>query len=165
MIALILFAVGCQQTANTSTGAGNVPANNAVDSVNAVGKTESAPPVSADSPTAAYIAAYNARKDKDIPKLRSLMSKDILEFFELIGEEEKRSVDDMLRQLADRAQANVADVRNENIKGDKATIEYLDEEGQWRPMDLVKEDGSWKLTFAIGDPEPGSKKSANKGSK
>jgi len=104
------------------------------------------------SPTAAYHAAYTARKNKDIAALKALMSKDIIEFFELVGKEEKKSVDDMLKELAERRQAETSEARNEKISGDKATIEYLDEEGNWRPMDFIKEDGKWKLTLAVGDP-------------
>ena len=95
-------------------------------------------------------AAHAARKNKDINALKKIMSKDVLEFLTMIGgadEKKKKSLDDMLRELCDQPQAASAEARNEKIDGDKATIEYLDEEGQWRSMDFVKEDGAWKLTI------------------
>lgn len=150
----VTFGAACQSSqTNTNTNTATNVNTAAVNAANSAAAPASQTSVDASSPTAAYIAAYNARKNKDIAGLKKLMSKDIIEFFELVGKEEKKSVDDMLRELSERPQADTAEARNEKINGDKATIEYLDEEGKWRPMDFVKEDGAWKLTLAIGEPE------------
>ncbi len=158
-----ISGAACQQTDNTTTGNNTSPGNTSAKTAPA--QTEGAAPVTSDaapgSPTAAYHAAYQARKNKDIPTLRGLLSKDILEFFELIGSEEKKSIDDMLGELAARPQADKAEVRNEKINGDKATIEYLDENGKWSKMGFVKEDGEWKLTLDTDDPEPASSGNSN----
>lgn len=170
LTAIVFIAVvsgaACQQAATDTNIAVNTTTANTTAANTA--NTAAAPaPATADpgSPTAAYHAAYTARKNKDIAGLKALMSKDIIEFFELVGKEEKKSVDDMLRELADRPQAATSEARNEKINGDKATIEYLDEDGKWRPMDFVKEDGKWKLTLAVGDPEsepPAASSNSNK---
>ena len=147
------LGASCQQASN-NTVANNASAANISVNTTPAQSAPAAPATSdaeAGTPTAAYVAAYNARKNKDIPKLRSLMAKDILEFFEIIGEEDKKSIDDMLKDLADRPQADKPETRNEKINGDKATLEYLDEDGQWQTMDFVKEDGVWKLTLAVAD--------------
>ena len=152
--AVIISTSACQQSVSNNASSNNAAVNASSNAANSVSKAENtATAPSPDSPSAVYVAAYNARKNKDIPALRSLMAKDILEFFAIVGEEEKKSVDDLLRELAERPQAATAETRNEKIDGDKATIEYLDEEGKWRPMDFVKEGGVWKLTLAVGDPE------------
>ncbi len=118
--------------------------------------------VTDDSPTDTYKAAYKARKEKDIEMLKGMLSKDILEFLKEMGEAEDKSVEDGLRELAEKPQAKTAEARNEKIEGNTATIEYLDENGKWRPMDFIKEDGKWKLTIGKGDAEsmdqPASKK-------
>jgi hypothetical protein len=66
---------------------------------------------------------------------------------------EPQTVDQLLKELCDKPQAETAEARNERINGDKAVIEYLDDRGNWQPMEFVKEDGVWKLT--IERPEPG----------
>jgi len=74
-----------------------------------------------------------------------MFSKDILEFFEMMAKEEKKTVDEEIKDLTERPQAKTAEARNEKINGDRATVEYLDETGSWRTMDFVKEGGRWKL--------------------
>lgn len=143
------------QPANTSAANANAPANNAAP----------APANnSAGSPSDAYKAAYAARKNKDVPALKRLMSKDILEFFtEIAGlGEKKQTVDELLMELCEKPQAATAEVRNEKINGDKATLEFLDDKGEWLPMEFVKEDGAWKLTFEPEMDEPDDKKAPKK---
>lgn len=155
MAAVALMAAmsgaACQQASNSNSVNNSAAVNSS--SANTANTTAQPAQVDAGSPTAAYHAAYTARKNKDIPTLKSFLSKDILEFFEMVGKEEKKSVDDMLKELAERPQAATAETQNEKINGDKATIEYLDENGRWSPMDFVKEDGIWKLTLAKGDAD------------
>ena len=161
--AAVLFgAASCQKAENTNS-ASNQAGNKAVTNANAATNTANAstPAVAnttadeAGTPTAAYKAAYAARKNKDVPALKKLMSKDILDFFTEIGGlgEKKQTVDELLMELCEKPQAATAEARNEKINGDKATIEYLDEKGGWSPMEFVKEGGQWKLT--IEKPEPG----------
>jgi predicted lipid-binding transport protein (Tim44 family) len=165
-LSAVLVGAACQSAqTNSNTGVSNNANTASANTANAAAPAtapSSGSPVDASSPIAAYNAAYNARKNKDIEALKKLFSKYIIEFFELIGKEENKSVDDMLRELTERPQADTAEARNEKINGDKATIEYLDEEGKWRPMDFVKEDGMWKLTLAVGDPEVETSGNSNK---
>jgi len=62
-----------------------------------------------------------------------------------IGKEEQKTLDDQLRELSERPQAPTAETRNEEISGDRATLEYLNERGQWVTMDFVKEGDGWKI--------------------
>ena len=159
-LASVLFgAASCQNAENTNTAANkavtnaNVAANTANASTPAAASTSTTD--EAGTPTAAYKAAYAARKNKDVPALKKLMSKDILEFFTEISAlgEKPQTVDQLLMELCEKPQAATAEARNEKITGDKATIEYLDENGQWQPMEFVKENGAWKLT--VEKPEKG----------
>lgn len=103
------------------------------------------------TPTEAYKTAFEIRQRKDGPGLKKVLSKEILEFFAEIGGLEKRSLDEMLQELAEKPQAATPEVRSEKISGDRAIIEYRDEKGEWKEMDFVKEDGGWKLTLPKAD--------------
>lgn len=150
--ALSLSAASCQKadnsnTASNSNKAANSLVANASSAVNAA--TPAAPANSTGTPTDAYKAAYAARKKKDVPGLKKLMSKDIIEFFTEIGGagDKKQTIDELLMELCEKPQAPTAEARNEKIDGEYATIEYLDEKGDWSTMDFVKEGGGWKLTI------------------
>jgi len=116
------------------------------------------PPAQTDSvvgslatPSEAYKTAYELRKKKDVEGLKKIMSDDIKEFLTMMGEAEKKSLDDMIREMTENPQADKAEVRNEKIKGDRAVLEYLTETGSWKTMDFEKVDGKWLLTFPKAD--------------
>lgn len=152
-VIMSLSFMSCQKAANGNAAA-NQPANTAASANQSATVPTSATSTIA-TPTDAYKAAYAARKSKDVPALKKLMSKDIMEFFTEIGGlgEGKQTVDEILMELCEKPQAPTAETRNEKIDGDKATLEYLDEKGGWSTMDFLKEDGVWKLTIAL--PEKG----------
>ena len=159
--------------ATTSINAANTNTNTAsvVPASNTSAAAETTTAFDASTPTAAYVTAYNARKNKDVPTLKKLMSQDILEFFEIVAESEteggkKKSVDDVLMELCEKPLPPKPDTRNEKIKGDRATLEYLDEEGEWSTMDFDKVDGMWKLGAPKAEDGPaGGMKSDDKGGK
>jgi hypothetical protein len=76
-----------------------------------------------------------------------VLSKEAIDFLTEMGKEEKKTLDDQLKALADRPQADRAETRNEKIDGDTATLEYLNERGTWSKMDFVKEGNDWKIGF------------------
>lgn len=164
--ALFLIAAlssGCQSaagTANTnSTNTAN--SNTATAAKPAEPKTEpSIVPTetvtgSLATPTDAYKTAYELRKNKDVAGLKKMMSKDIQEFLTMMGEEEKKSLDDMIKDMCNKPQADKIATRNEKIKGDRAELEYLTETGAWKTMDFEKVDGKWLLTFPKADKPTG----------
>ena len=108
--------------------------------------------VDLSTPTKAYKVAYAARKNKDLAKLKRVMSKDAIEFMSIFIEPGK-TIDDALLKMTETPQASSDESRSEKIDGDKATLEYPDENGKWRTMDFVKEDGDWKVTIAKPKPE------------
>ncbi len=132
--------------ANQTTNQANKPETNTVVN-DTKPETNSSDSSSANTPTAAYKAAYAARKNKDIKALKQLISKDMFEFFEMMGEGKPNAVDEGLKELVETPQGSSDETRNEKITGDSATLEYLDKKGAWKTMDLVKEDGKWKLTI------------------
>jgi hypothetical protein len=112
------------------------------------------------TPTEAYKTAYELRKKKDTEGLKKIMSKDIKEFLTMMGEAEKKTLDDMLKEMVEKPQADKIESRNEKIDGNFATVEYLTETGAWKTMDFEKVGSDWLLTFpkgAKGDMKPTSK--------
>lgn len=99
------------------------------------------------TPTEAYRTAYAARKNKDVKQLKRVLSKDMLEFFAVIGEADTKTIDDALMQLAEKPQGATSETRGEKITGERAMLEYKDEQEKWKTMDFVKEGGEWKLTM------------------
>lgn len=161
MIVIFIFAgIGCKSAANTNTSIANANAN--TNSAAQATNVSATPAVAAnDAPTAAvgslatpsdaYRTAYELRKKKDVQGLKSIMSPDIKEFLTMMGEEDKKSLDDMIKEMIDKPQADKAEVRNEMIKGDRAALEYLTETGEWSTMDFEKIGGKWMLTFPKAD--------------
>jgi hypothetical protein len=160
---MVLAAIGsgCQSVSSTTTAANS--ANSNADSAEKVDPKPAdvrpvEPPAQTDSvvgslatPSEAYKTAYELRKKKDVEGLKKIMSDDIKEFLTMMGEAEKKSLDDMIREMTENPQADKAEVRNEKIKGDRAVLEYLTETGSWKTMDFEKVDGKWLLTFPKAD--------------
>jgi hypothetical protein len=158
------LAAGCQKATSTppANGGSNTTASNTTPKTDEPKPVDAKPvaPVSETeitgslaNPTEAYKTAYELRKKKDIEGLKKVMSKDIKEFLTMMGEAEKKTLDDVLRDMVEKPQAEKAEARNEKIKGDRATVEYLAETGKWKTMDFEKVDGKWLLTLPKADKE------------
>ena len=146
---MIAGATGCQQSGNTN-------ANTAVSVNTAPANTNGVPPSSnavteassdAGKPTEAYKAAYAARKGKDVAALKKLMSKELLDFLTEMGQigDKKQTLDQVL--IDSGKEPKTDETRNEKIVGNRATVEFKDDDDTWEVMDFVKEDGIWKLTL------------------
>ncbi|HEX8176194.1 MAG TPA: hypothetical protein VF543_13845 [Pyrinomonadaceae bacterium] len=153
-IFLLAAMTACQKAAesnaNSNRSASNTTAPPAANSSPAEAARTSESPAASGSlatPTETYKTGYAARKNKDIAGLKRVLSKEALDFLTEMGKEEKKTLDDQLKALADRPQADKAETRNEKIDGDTATLEYLNERGTWSKMDFVKEGNDWKIGF------------------
>lgn len=103
------------------------------------------------TPAEAYRTAYAIREKKDVAGMKKIMAKDVIEFLTMMAEVEKKTLDEEIAQMFDTPQAKTAETRNEKINGNRATIEYLDETGQWDTMDFMKEGDEWKLSLPPKD--------------
>lgn len=158
MFLVIGWTTGCGVKTEPKSGVANQPAVTTASNsnqtaaatspagANPAGKTETSSGSMA-SPTEAYKAAYTARQKKDVDGLKRVLSKDVLDFLSEMGKTEKKTVDEELKVLCERPQAPKAEVRGEKINGDRATLEYLGEDGKWSTMDFVKEGNDWKMTM------------------
>jgi hypothetical protein len=150
----IASVIACNRSATVVNDNKNIAVTtNANTTSNAAVAPATADPAAPGSPTEVYKTAHIARQKKDVETLKKVFSKDVLEFFSEVGKEDKKSLDDMIREMCEKPIAGDPQVRNEKINGDKATVEYKDEDGSWKTMDFVKEDGAWKMTIPKGDPD------------
>ena len=156
-LAILAWTTACQTKTEVTSGNANAPASKAspkaTTSQAEVAKTAPSAPAASGSlatPTEAYKFGYEARQRKDIAGLKLVMAKDALEFLTMIGQEEKKTLDDQLKTLADRPQGPTSETRNEKINGNRASLEYLDENGKWVTMELSKEGGEWKIDLPKG---------------
>jgi hypothetical protein len=53
--------------------------------------------------------------------------------------------------------------RNEQINGETATLEYLDDKGKWSQMDFIKEGADWKMTIPKAAAQMSGKAQKKKG--
>lgn len=156
---MIASSTGCPTTP-VANGPSQTPANSNIEESkpveredgNAGTKAEPGKPGSLATPTEAYRTAYELRRNKDVPGLKKVLSADILEFFTEMGKVEGKSLEEMLMDLAEKPQAAEPEARNEKISGDRATIEFKDDKGEWSEMDFIKVGSEWKLTLPKADP-------------
>lgn len=170
MLAAVSISFGCASpVANT----GNQQSNKANQNVNAANTTATPAPtaspaaavneVSANAtPSEVYKAAHKMRQEKDYEGLKKIFASDVIEFFTEIGKDAGKTVDDGIREMFNKPQAEKAEVRNEKINGDRATVEYLDEKGGWKTMDFKKEGGAWKISFPDMEMGPEKEKDGGK---
>jgi hypothetical protein len=104
------------------------------------------------SPTATAKAFYDASKSKDVPGMKSQMSKKTLDTLDKALKAQNKSVDDFIKETNDKEPPPATfEARNEKINGETATLEVSDGKGGWEPFSFIKEDGQWKLNILGGD--------------
>ena len=159
-IAAAVLFTGCQQATNTSTNTNTTSAppsaNSNANAPSAANNATADDPGNFNgSPTEVYKAAYTARKNCDLAGLKSVMSKQLLDRIGDFAKEDKKSLDDEIKDICKEPQASTEQVRNEKIDGDRSSIEYLDEKNTWQRMDFIREGGVWKMSMGSpGEDEP-----------
>lgn len=157
-LALALFAAACSKTAN-NTNTSNTTNKNSSAGSNGNAPVTSTPATDSSSPTAVYKMAYEAAKRKDVAAFKAAFSKASLDYLEKAAKEEGKTSDEFLKMLMDDPKdppPPTFEVRNEQINGDKATLEYKNAKGEWEKVKLVKEGGSWKLDMTDEEGKPSS---------
>ena len=158
-IAVAAGLAACKGGANTvtTTSANTPPVISTPAPITDAGQEADLTGYSLATPTEAYQTALNARKKCDIPVLKRVMSQPMLMAMTNRGadaEGGKKTLDQMIKELCDLPTApNAGEIKDEKIVEDEATIKYKDETGAWRLMDLVRENGEWKITMPRGKNE------------
>lgn len=118
----------------------------------------------AQTPTEAYKMLFAACKAKDVEKIKQLMSKSSLGLAEFSGSQQKKSIDDVLKNglLAPTLAPTLSEIRDERVKDNFGAVEVFNPETkQWEDLPFILEDGGWKV--AVGDVFQDKYKSPGKG--
>lgn len=99
-------------------------------------------------PTDTLKAYYDAAKRKDIEAVKKFLSRDTRQLMEDIAKGQGKTLDQMFKEGADRdAQMPTPEFTNEKINGDTATVDINTPGRPMVTMQMVKEDGEWKLAI------------------
>jgi len=154
LIAIIAAGSGTACKTNSANNSATPVTNTANTNTANTANTANTPVtgISLATPTEAYKTAYALRKKGDIEGLKKVMSKEVIDFMTDMGEADKKTLDDMFKEMVKDPQNPSDEVRNEKITGERATLEYLKKDGTWKVMDFEKEGNDWKLTLPKPDP-------------
>jgi hypothetical protein len=98
------------------------------------------------SPTATWKAAYAAVKNKDVAGFKKVLSKKSVESLDEAAKRSNKSSDDFIKDILNDAKLAKSDEsKDEKINGDTATLQVKTEKDDWETVNLVKEDGEWKM--------------------
>ncbi|REJ76335.1 MAG: hypothetical protein DWQ47_12055 [Acidobacteria bacterium] len=97
-----------------------------------------------DSPTEAVNTFIIAMREKNSDLMRATLSEATVRRFDELAKKENKSFYEIA--AIDDYQDKMPEVRNEQITGNRATLEIKNEKtGDFDPMPFVKEAGSWKI--------------------
>jgi len=101
---------------------------------------------SANSPTAALKAYYEAAKKKDIATAKKYLSSGTLKMMEDLAKAQGKTLDQMFNENAAKdSQMPAPEFSNEKINGDTATVDIKAPNMPTVTAQMVKENGEWKL--------------------
>jgi hypothetical protein len=105
--------------------------------------------LNSSSPTRTFKEFFEASKKKDVAGMKKALSKGTVDMFDKLAREQKKSTDDVLKELdKDAKDEKMPETRNEKITGDTATLEVKNEKtGKWDTLPFVKENGEWKIAL------------------
>lgn len=136
-------------SANAANSAQNQTAANTNSNANSTANSianSTAP--SALSPTETMKALNEAAKKKDTAAIKKFVSKGTLALMEDRAKEQGTTLDELLKSDEGTPFDELPEMRNENIVGEKATLEVKDtSEDEWTTLPFVKEDGVWKIAL------------------
>ena len=100
------------------------------------------------SPTETMRALNDAAKKKDAEAIKKLVSKGTLDLLEQSAQQQKTTVDELLKRDEGAPFQELPETRNEKITGETATIEIKNNAtNDWELMPFVKENGVWKIAL------------------
>ncbi|MBX7055485.1 MAG: DUF4878 domain-containing protein [Pyrinomonadaceae bacterium] len=101
------------------------------------------------TPLETFKTYTKAIKQKDTTTMKILLSDATIKMHEKEAKAQGVTVDDIVKRetLFSENQKSV-EFRNENINGDKATLQVKNAYGTWETVPFVREDGVWKIDKA-----------------
>lgn len=142
--------VGCGSSATNTT-----PSTTSSSNSSATANTTTAPPAAkpvAATPTETTRHLFDAMKSKDLAALKGFFTRKVLAVMQAEAKRQNKSLDDVLMGFIDATPVPATfNARNEKIEGEHASVETMDDEGHYSPIEFVKEDGAWKLALDDDD--------------
>lgn len=152
LIAIFAFSAiaftACTKAANTNNSSNSNNSNNTSNM--AANNNTPATPSTDDfsTPTATFKTFYEASKANNVESIKRSMSKRTLEEVTKNAVGEKKTVDDLIKEMVKDAPSKAPEMRNEKIDGEKATLEIKDDKMEkFNTVHFVKEDGKWKIAM------------------
>ena len=98
------------------------------------------------TPVETFKAYVKALKQKDITRMKLLLSSDSIKMHEQEAKVQNVALDDIVKRetLFNEGQ-KVVEFRNEKIEGEKATLEVKNSFGTWETIPFIREDSEWKI--------------------
>jgi flagellar hook-associated protein FlgK len=135
-LALIVFVAACSKNSNTSNSSSNSS------------NTASTKPAGSMSPTDTLKAYFEAAKKKDIDGIKKYLSRDSIKLMEDMAKAQGKTLDQMFKENADKdSNMPTPDFSNEKVSGDTATVEAKAPGQPLVVVEMVKEDGAWKVAI------------------
>ncbi len=99
-----------------------------------------------ETPVATFKAYINAVKKKDTTKMKLLLSSESIKMHEQEAKAQNVTLDDVVKRetLFSEGQ-KVVEFRNENVEGERATLEVKNSFGSWEKIPFVREENEWKI--------------------
>jgi len=141
-LALSVLAAACSKDSNTGNSSNSASSSNSATSTSSTAKSAGM------SPTETMKAYYDAAKRKDAEAAKKFFSRGTTQVMEDLAKGQGKTLDQMLKEGAARdAQMPTPEFSNEKINGDTATVDIKAPGQPLVSMQMVKEDGEWKLAI------------------
>ena len=162
---IVIFAIvftacstATEDNANTSNTANAENSNGQTDSGNGSETSDGSSENQTDSGSSSDSASLSpsetlkvfnkASNDKDVEKIRSVLSKETLEMVDANAKEQGKTFEELIKESDEMPAIETPEIRNEKIDGDKASIEVKNGvTGNFDSVPFVKENGVWKINF------------------
>ncbi len=160
----LISSIGCwsaentntANTANTATVVNTENMNNVSNSTavtNSADMTNSPSEMNAEvsgSPIETLKKLNTASKAKDSAAIQKTLSKGTIALIEQSAANQKKTIDQLLKEEDGAPFKELPEMRNEKINGDTATIEVKNKEnGEWLEIPFVVENGEWKAALDV----------------
>ncbi|HEY0380296.1 MAG TPA: hypothetical protein VGC87_25515 [Pyrinomonadaceae bacterium] len=164
-LAALALLAGCKK-GESNANASNANSKNTTVTANTSANTVPSPlgtPTStaaASSPTEAFRLYYEAIKRRDAPAFKSLLSRGTIKILDDGAKKTNKSVDSFINEMFDQIGRDLPptlpETRNEQINGDRATLEAHDvKKDKWETLHFINE-GGWKLSMPGEGREAGN---------
>lgn len=154
ILAVSLLSSAACWSADTINTANTTNTTNAANAMNTEETTNTTNPPSeteenvSGSPTETLKALNEASKAKNPDAIKKTLSKGTIDLIKESATNQKKSVDELLKEDDGAPFKELPEMRNEQINGNTATVEVKNKvSSEWEKIPFVVEDGEWKVAL------------------